>query len=339
MSSNKNANADSKTNADPNSAPQTDGLHHVTAISSDPQANVDFYTDVLGVRLVKRTVNFDDPGTYHLYYGDETGSPGTILTFFPFEGARGGRVGRGQTSATTFVIPEASVDYWVDRLESMGVAVDDPVERFDETVVPLRDHDGQPLELVAGKSDVEPWTGGPVPAKHAIRGFHGVTLDSLNPDATGDVLETLGYERVGTAGERTRFRAAADRGAVVDLLDRPDGDRGQQGVGTVHHVAFRTADDETQAAWRDRLAEVGLRVTPQKDRQYFRSIYFREPGGILFEVATDGPGFDRDEPVATLGTDLKLPPWLEDDRDSLEERLPALEVAPSTAAERTEGVN
>ncbi|MCU4742492.1 ring-cleaving dioxygenase [Natronoglomus mannanivorans] len=317
---------------------RTDGLHHVTAISSDPQANVDVYTDVLGLRLVKRTVNFDDPGTYHLYYGDEVGSPGTVVTFFPFEGASGGRVGRGQTSATAFVIPQGSVEYWIDRLESSdAVDVDDPIERFGETVVPFRDHDGQPLELVTGESDIEPWDGGPVPAEHAIRGFHGVTLDSLNPDATGDVLETLGYERVGTAGERTRFRAVDDRAAVVDLLDRPDGDRGRQGVGTVHHVAFRTADDETQEAWHDRLAEAGLQVTPQKDRQYFRSIYFREPGRILFEIATDGPGFDRDERVAELGTELKLPPWLEDDRESLEERLPALEV--DRSIERTEGVN
>ena len=302
------------------------GLHHVTAISSDPQANVDFYTDVLGLRLVKQTVNFDDTSTYHLYYGDEVGTPGTVVTFFPFERGTSGTVGRGQTSATAFTVPEGSVDYWLERLENHSVDHDEPHERFDETVVPVRDHDGQPLELVTGENDLEPWADGPVPADHAIRGFHGVTLDSLDAMATATVLETMGYEERARDGSRTRFVAESDRAAVVDVLDRPDGERGRQGLGTVHHVAFRTADDETQAEWRERLSELGLGVTPQKDRQYFRSIYTREPGGILFEIATDGPGFDRDESVEELGTALKLPPWLEDDRTQIEQHLPELTV-------------
>ena len=300
----------------------TAGLHHVTSIASDPQANVDFYTDVLGLRLVKKTVNFDDTFTYHLYYGDEGGSPGTALTFFPFENGSPGRVGRGQTSATAFVVPAESVDYWLDRFDSKGVEHDAPRERFGETVVSFRDHDGQPLELVAGESDVEPWADGPVPADHGVRGFHGVTLDSLDPERTGAILELLGYERVDEAGERTRYRAASDRAAVVDVLDRPDAPRGREGVGTVHHVAFRALDEETELAWREALVEAGQNVTPQKDRQYFQSIYTREPGGILFEIATDGPGFTRDESVAELGTSLKLPPWLEEDREMIEGQLP-----------------
>lgn len=311
---------------------ETPGLHHVTAISSDPQQNVDFYTTVLGLRIVKRAVNFDDKYTYHLYYGDEVGHPGTVLTFFPFEDARRGRVGREQTSATAFVIPEVSVDYWVERLESNDLTVDAPRTRFDETVVPFRDHDGQPLELVTGTNDIEPWENGPVPAEHAIRGFHSVTLDSINPEQTSTVLETLGYESIVQDGERTRYRASSSRASVVDVLDRPDEPRGQPGVGTVHHIAFRTADTETQEAWREPLTQIGLQVTPRKDRQYFESIYFREPGGILFEIATDGPGFTHDESVPTLGSDLMLPPWLEKDRGMLEERLPDIQTASETEA-------
>jgi glyoxalase family protein len=304
---------------------ETAGLHHVTSIASDPHRNVEFYTDVLGLRLVKRTVNFDDPQTYHLYYGDDVGQPGTVLTFFPFEGGSTGRVGRGQASATAFVIPEEAIDYWLERLETFGLDVDEPRSRFGETVVPFRDHDGQPLELVTGTSDIEPWTEGPVPEDAAIRGFHGVTLDSLDPDRTAAVLDALGYERHERDGDRTRYRAAGTRAAVVDVVSDPESPQGRPGAGTVHHVAFRVPDEETQLEWREQLSDLGYRVTPQKDRQYFKAIYFREPGGVLFEIATDGPGFTRDESVADLGTTLQLPPWLEDDRDRLESQLPDLE--------------
>lgn len=305
----------------------TTGIHHVTSIASDPQQNVDFYTEVLGLRLVKKTVNFDDKYTYHLYYGDEVGTPGTILTFFPFESGRPGSVGRGQTSATAFVIPEGSVEYWIDRLEAHNIVVESPRTRFDETVVPFQDHDGQPLELVTGATDIDPWADGPVPAEYAIRGFHSVTLASLNPKQTGEVLELLGYEPTEQDDDRTRYQAASDRAAIVDVRDRTDAPRGQQGVGTVHHVAFRAPDEETQLAWREHLTESGLQVTPQKDRQYFKSIYFREPGGVLFEIATDEPGFTRDESKAELGTELKLPPWLENERRTLEERLPEINAS------------
>lgn len=305
---------------------QTDGIHHVTAVATDPQENVEFYIDVLGLRLVKKTVNFDDPSTYHLYYGDETGTPGTILTFFPFEGGRQGRPGRGQVTATAFTIPDGSADYWVDRLESHDLDVDEPEERFSGSVVAFRDHDGQPLELVTGESDVEPRTDGPVPAEHAIRGFHGVTLNSADPDSTSTVLELLGYEPDRAEDGRTRYVAPGDHASAVDVLQR-DGQSGRPGAGTVHHVAFRTPDEETQMEWREQLTDAGLRVTPQKDRQYFKSLYFREPGGILFEIATDPPGFTRDESVAELGSDLKLPEWLEEKRDMLESRLPKIETA------------
>ncbi|WP_435360357.1 ring-cleaving dioxygenase [Haloarchaeobius sp. DFWS5] len=304
----------------------THGIHHVTAIASDPQRNVEFYTSVLGLRLVKRTVNFDDPTTYHLYYGDERGSPGTALTFFPTEGARQGRVGKGQTNATAFAIPADSVDYWTERFDELGVDANVPEERFGETVVPFRDHDGQPFELVATDevgAGVEPWAEGPVPAEHAIRGFYGVTLHSLDTDVTASVLETLGYERVNEAPDRIRYRTDGDHATVVDLLTR-DGERGVPGAGTVHHVAFRAVDDAEQADLATALDECGQHVTAQKDRQYFRSVYFREPGGILFEIATDGPGFDTDESLGELGSSLKLPPWLEGDRDRLEAELPAL---------------
>ncbi|MUV86563.1 ring-cleaving dioxygenase [Natronomonas sp. CBA1123] len=300
------------------------GLHHVTAIASDPEENVDFYTDVLGLRLVKKTVNFDDVTTYHLYYGDGVGSPGTILTFFPFGAGQRGSVGRGQTSATAFVVPEGSLDYWQERFDDHGVEYDAVEERFDEHVLPFYDHDGQPLELVTGATDIEPWDGSDVPVEHAIRGFHGVTLLSADAEATVDVLETMGYERLEETGHRTRFAGAGDRAAFVDVLDDPEASTGMQGAGTVHHVAFRVSDDDAQMAWREELAETGLRVTPQKDRRYFRSIYFREPGGVLFEFATDGPGFDADEPLAELGSELKLPPWLEADRESIERSLPPL---------------
>jgi glyoxalase family protein len=310
--------------------PATDvsGLHHVTAVASEPQINADFYTDVLGLRLVKRTVNFDDTSTYHLYYGDKKGSPGTILTFFPFGTGYKGEVGRGQPSATSFVVPEDSVEFWTDRLDKYGVERGEPERRFDQTVIPFEDVDGQPLELVTDTTDITPWESGPVAPDHAIRGFHGVTLHSTDPEATAGILEVLGYERTGTEDDRIRFETDGERATVVDVIDRPDMPPGRPGAGTVHHIAFRTPDGKTQAEWRDRLRETSypLTVTPKKDRQYFTSIYFREPGGILFEIATDGPGFDRDESVDALGSALKLPPWLEDNRDHLESRLPELSV-------------
>jgi glyoxalase family protein len=313
---------------------QTDGIHHVSAVAGDPRENLRFYTEVLGLRFVKRTVNFDDTTTYHLYYGDETGSPGTALTFFPFEGTRRGRPGRGQAVATAFAVPEGSLDYWAERLRESNATVGERRSRFGAAVLPFEDPDGQPLELVetdpAG-SPIEPWSGGPVPDERAVRGFFGVTLHSAEPDATANVLDVLGFDRVGSeadaddGADRVRYAAAGDHATVVDVLHRGP-PRGRPGVGTVHHVAFRAADEDEQLAWRERLSDAGQFVTPQKDRQYFRSIYFREPGGILFEIATDGPGFTVDESVEELGSELRLPSWLEDDRERIESALPTLDA-------------
>ncbi|MFD1598136.1 ring-cleaving dioxygenase [Halobellus rarus] len=314
---------------------QTDGIHHISAVAGDPQENLRFYTAVLGLRLVKRTVNFDDATTYHLYYGDDTGSPGTALTFFPFEGTRQGRPGRGQAVATAFAVPEGSLDYWAERLRKSNATVGERRTRFDAAVLPFEDPDGQPLELVEtdpADSPIEPWSDGPVPDEHGIRGFFGVTLHSAEPDATANVLDVLGFDRVGSeadaddGAERVRYAAAGDHATVVDVLHRGP-PRGRPGVGTVHHVAFRAADEDEQLAWRERLSDSGQFVTPQKDRQYFRSIYFREPGGILFEIATDGPGFGIDESAEDLGSELKLPSWLEDERERIESALPPLEAS------------
>ncbi|MFC4987569.1 ring-cleaving dioxygenase [Saliphagus infecundisoli] len=302
------------------------GIHHVTFVAGDPERNLDFYTEVLGLRLVKKTVNFDDPSTYHLYYGDEVGSPGTILTFFPFGEGRSGRSGRGQATATRLAVPEGSLAYWREHLADRGVD-HEPLDGRDGLAV--YDPDGQRLELVAGSNDgIEPWDGGSVPAEHAIRGVESVTLHPTDPEATEEVLEELGYERREDDGDRIRFEAPGDRSTGIEVRT-DDAPAGTGGPGTVHHVAFRTADDESQDDWRERLTTMGQRVTPRKDRQYFRSIYFREPGGILFEIATDGPGFDRDEPVDALGEELKLPDWLEDDRERIERSLAPLEDGPA----------
>jgi glyoxalase family protein len=319
---------------------QTNGLHHVSAVAGDPQENLRFYTETLGLRLVKRTVNFDDTTTYHLYYGNRTGEPGTALTFFPFAGARSGRPGRGQAVATAFAVPPGSLDYWTDRLAASEATVEEREERFGAGVLPFSDPDGQPLELVEADSPVEPWSDGAVPEERAIRGFFGVSLHSAEPDATANVLELLGFERGGSAaepngdGERVRYVASGDHATVVDILYR-EPPQGRPGVGTVHHVAFRAADEEEQMAWRERLSDAGQFVTPQKDRQYFKSIYFREPGGILFEIATDGPGFTVDESVEELGSELRVPPWLEDDREALETSLPPLDVDGSGSGPET----
>lgn len=294
-----------------------DGIHHVTSMAGDPAEAVRFYREVLGLRLVKRTVNFDDPHTYHLYFGDEVGSPGTALTLFPYGDGRAGQAGAGQVTGTAFRVPEGSLDYWADRLDDHGVARERPVEAFGHRMLGFEDPDGLWYELVAvgDAGDVEPWDA-EVPAEHAIRGFFGVSISLSSPGPTAGVLDLLGFEREGEDGDRTRYRVpGGDPGAVVDL--RTTGTTGQMGVGCVHHVAFRVPDTDAQADWQARLRDHGHRVTEIKDRQYFESIYFREPGGVLFELATDGPGFDRDEDRAALGEQLKLPPWLEGDRESI----------------------
>jgi glyoxalase family protein len=298
------------------------GIHHVTAIADNPQKNVDFYSGILGLRLVKKTVNFDDPGSYHLYYGDAAGNPGTIMTFFSWPGAYRGRIGTGQVSTTSFAVPEDSLGYWVERLVERGVRFEQPKKRFDETVLAFEDPDGLAVELVArpGRDGGEA-PGGPVPAEHAIRGISGVTLSEQSGKATTDFLTNLlGFEKVEEEDGRMRYLTTSSSGSFADVLVRPDGAAGRVAVGTVHHVAWRAPDDETQEEWREELLYHGFDATPVLDRVYFHSIYFREPGGVLFEIATDPPGFAVDE--EHLGESLKLPPWLEEDRERIEQSLP-----------------
>jgi len=305
----------------------TSGIHHVTAIAGEPQRNVDFYVGLLGLRMVKKTVNFDDPGTYHLYYGDGAGSPGSIMTFFPWAGAPHGRIGAGQLTVTSFSIPAASLGYWTERFVEGGIRFEKPQERFGETILRFSDPDGLRLELVAaGEDGREGWAGGPVPAEHAVRGFHHVTLAVADPSRTAKLMtEALGFRQTGEGAGRMRYEAGeGGPGNTVDVADGTGFPRGTMGVGTVHHVAFRVPDEETQLGLREKVAALGYNVTPVLDRKYFRSIYFREPGGVLFEIATDAPGFAVDE--EHLGESLKLPPWLEPRREELEEMLPSLRV-------------
>jgi catechol 2,3-dioxygenase-like lactoylglutathione lyase family enzyme len=303
------------------------GIHHITAIAGDPRQNLDFYGDLLGLHLVKRTVNFDDPATYHFYFGDREAHPGTLLTFFLWPGAPRGRHGAGQATGVSFSIPEGAMGYWMERLKAAKLAIDGSRKRFGEETISFHDHDGLPLELVANPDARPGWVEGPVPAEHAIRGIHGVTLSVEVHEKTAAVLaDLLGFRATKERGNRFRYEAGrGGAGAVVDVEWVPGLTQGEVAVGTVHHVAWRTPDAVEQREWRREIAARGLRVTPVVDRTYFRSIYFREPGGVLFEIATDGPGFAVDEPAEELGTRLVLPPWLEPRRRDLEMRLPPLE--------------
>ena len=305
------------------------GIHHVTAIASDPQHNLDFYTGLLGLRLVKRTINFDDPGTYHFYFGDAVGTPGTILTFFPWPGARRGTRGAGEIEATSFAIPTGSVGYWLERLKDYHVSAERAPERFGEEVVRLVDTDGMLLELIASSldGDVQPWTDGPVPAEYSIRGFHSVSAALESHEDTAILLtETFGYRHIQETGDRFRLGALGGGGVgkTIDLIRRSGSQSGRLGAGSVHHLAFRVRDDAEQNAWREKLVTLGYDVSPIMDRVYFHSIYFREPGAVLFEIATDPPGFAKDETVAELGTSLRLPSWMETTRPDIERILPRI---------------
>ncbi len=303
------------------------GIHHVTAIASDPQKNVDFYAGVLGLRLVKQTVNFDDPGSYHFYYGDGAGSPGTLLTFFAWPGGRRGRPGLGQVTAAALSIPPEALDFWRGRLTEHEVMVGEAETRFGETVLPFYDLDGLRLELVPAADDVRPgWTGGPVSAAHAIRGVHAVTLPERFVERTASLMtETLGFHAVHTDGDWTRYALGDGApGTFADVQAASGLSPGQIAVGSIHHVAWRTPDDARQEAWLSQISRLGLGVSPVMDRDYFHSIYFREPGGILFEIATDSPGFATDETPETLGAHLQLPAQYEADRAQIEANLPPI---------------
>ncbi|MEX2120880.1 MAG: ring-cleaving dioxygenase [Pirellulales bacterium] len=312
------------------------GIHHVTAITAHAQRNLDFYSGVLGLRLVKLTVNFDDPGSFHLYYGDEIGRPGTIMTFFAWPGANRGRIGPPQATATSFAAPEGAVEFWAQRLEEHQVRMRPSIVRFGTTVLSFADPDGLNLEIVATAQPRGQTRGGPVPPQHAIRGFHGVTLSENAYEKTATLLtDVMGFRADGSEGNRFRYRAGTGESAsFVELVCLPEGRLGGVGAGVVHHVAFRTPDDDQQQAWRSKLVELGYNVSPVMDRKYFHSIYFREPGGVLFEIATDSPGFTADEAANELGTRLMLPPGLESHRPRLEERLPRLRLPDWPAAAR-----
>jgi len=305
------------------------GIHHVTAIAGDPGRNLEFYTQTLGLRLVKRSVNQDDAGTYHLFYGDHGGSPGTSMTFFPHPNARSGTIGNGQVSTTQFLIPGDSVDYWTDRLDEADVEVTGPSEHFGNTVLAFDDPDGLPLELVARDDAIAgDLPDGPVPDEHAIRGFYGVSLALARGRATKNLLETMGFEPGETEDERQRFVAGGDLGYVVEVVEDESRSAGTQGAGTVHHVAFQVASVE-QAEWREILQDHGLRPTEIIDRKWFESVYARTAGGVLFEFATKEPGYTVDEPLDELGEHLVLPEWLEDRREEIEAQLPPLDVSKS----------
>ncbi len=307
---------------------QLTGLHHVTAIASDPQQNVDFYAGLLGLRLVKQTVNFDDPQSYHFYYGDGVGSPGTLLTFFAWPHGRRGRAGLGQVTAASLAIGPNSLDFWRERLTVHGVVPPEPQTRFGETVLGFNDPDGMRLELVPTAEDARTgWTEGPVPAEHAIKGVRAVTLPERSTDRTVALLtETLGFRAIATDGVGTRYALGENPATFADVFFAPNLVSGQIAVGTIHHVAWRTPDDAQQDAWHKDIARQGYGVSPVMDRDYFHSIYFREPGGILFEIATDPPGFAIDESPETLGERLQLPSQYEPMRAQIRAQLPPIHV-------------
>ena len=306
------------------------GIHHVTAIASSPQRNLDFYSGVLGLRLVKRTVNYDDPTTYHFYYGDFSGTPGSLLTFFPWPDARRGRQGAGQVAVTSFAITPGSLGFWIERLLRFSVEFQQPITRFDnERVIAFKDSDGFMGELVAHPS-VEARAGWEslVPAEHSIRGLYSATLWLESCDLTGKVLtEDMGFRPVREQASIFRYASAdGGPGTIIDLRCVPGLWQGSAGAGINHHIAFRAIDNEEQIIARTSLVKRGLNVTPPIDRKYFHSIYFREPGGVLFEIATDPPGFTVDEQLDELGFNLKLPEWLEPRRFEIEALLPNIRV-------------
>jgi glyoxalase family protein len=341
------------------------GIHHITAIAGDPQRNVDFYRKILGLRFVKRTVNFDDPSSYHFYFGDRTGTPGTVITFFPWPGARRGTRGNSQVVATSFAIPQGSLNHWSDRLKEHSITVEN-ILRFDEQGLRFTDPDGLQLELIASEANSNAELPSPLSSQRSarsrsrggreapgegefgIREFHAPTLQLPDSAPTEKLLtETLGFQQIAEEGSRRRFslmdphlnplprgkadaqrevRAAGSTSAQLDLVERPDDPHGHIAVGAVHHMAFRTPSDEEQLKWREKLVDLGFMVSPVMDREYFHSIYFREPNGILFEIATEGPGFTIDELAEHLGESLKLPKQFEAHRSAIEQTLPPISL-------------
>lgn len=299
------------------------GIHHITAIAGNPQRNLDFYTGILGLRMVKKTINFDAPDVYHFYFGDELGTPGTVFTTFPFDGARKGTKGTGELTYTAFSIPIQSLGFWVDRLAKYHISTSDVLTRFGEKLIRFEDHDGMGIELIANDNDSRNgWTYGNIPGEYAIRGFYGATLNLKSKDLTEKLLtQFMDYQFIAEENGRYRYGTAGKPGDIVDIILDKGGRQGVQSAGTVHHIAFRTDNEATQKEIQGILIGNGYQVTEVKDRNYFKSIYFREPGGVLFEIATDEPGFAIDEDEAHLGELLKLPEWAESQRERIESRL------------------
>lgn len=308
------------------------GIHHVTALAGEPQRNLDFYTGILGLRMVKKTVNFDAPDVYHFYYGDEKGLPGSIMTFFPYEGIQKGRHGKGMLNVTSFSVPLISLLYWEDRLKQFKINYKPAQDRFDgEAVIYFEDPDGLGLELVFNDGDERPgFTYGSIPIEHSIRGFYNVEIWQEGYERTAALLtEGLDHQLIAEKGNRFRFAATDSPGNYVDIVCMPDVLRGLGGGGTVHHLAFSTANKESQLNVREKLSRLGANPTPVLDRQYFESIYFREPGGVLFEVATAEPGFAIDEAFDKLGEDLKLPAQYESRRKLIEKTIKPVQLNPT----------
>lgn len=304
------------------------GIHHITAIASDPQQNIDFYCGVLGLRLVKLTVNFDNPESYHLYYGDRLGTPGTILTFFAWPGAHRGRIGPPQVTSISFAVPEGSIGPWKRRLEGEGVECRMSRGHAGHEAITCADADGLQLELIGSSpSPGGHWPGSPVPPAMGISGIGGVTMTEEKIEPTVELLaNVMGFERGESGPDRCEIRAGGGTGSRIDLAGNTPASRGSLGAGVVHHIAFRTPGDADQTEWREKLLQLGYHVSPVMDRIYFHSIYFREPGGVLFEIATDAPGFTADQSAEELGTRLMLPPWLEDRRAGIIQVLPPVRL-------------
>ncbi|HET9905397.1 MAG TPA: ring-cleaving dioxygenase [Anaerolineales bacterium] len=308
------------------------GLHHVTAVARDPQRNIDFYRNVLGQRFVKRTVNFDSPDTYHFYFGDEAGSPGSILTFFAWPNMRRGIRGNGETNALAYNVPAGSLGFWQEHLKQNGITPKAIEKRFGEDVLAFDDPDSMRVELVetASAAPVRFWEAGPIPQSYALQGFHSVTLWLDEVEPTADLLtKNMGYRAAGNESDRYRFVGDSNvSGPIVDIVHRPGKTPAGFGAGSIHHIAFRVPTDEKQLDYQNAIRQAGFRVTEVMDRSYFHSIYFRELGGVLFEIATDTPGFALDEPVESLGESLKLPEWFEPNRVAIEQSLPPVTLKP-----------